>query len=222
MMYPEKSAIFPSDSSLFIKMLESPINLQIIFNLTVYADLTFAQLSEKMGYPDKKVILESLNNLKQMGLVEEHLSDDMIHYKSSFVSYTQKEYEDYANFDEEQLREYLNEEFIFSYRTISWFKSIIGKLVHYICDFYINRLHNPALDTLHVKKELKYDTCVPRIGFVTKEEYELYRKRFIEFEQNMKEELMAKRKSLGIIKSPDIEYIITNLFIPIKKVIDHK
>ncbi len=105
---------------------------------------------------------------------------------------------------------------------ISLLKGIFGKLVHYVCDFYINRMQNEIKDIENLKQELKYDTSVPHIGFVSKDEFEIYIKRFEEFENNIIEEMLTRRKTLGIDKNLDIEYIIANLFIPIKKVTDHK
>ena len=114
----------------------------------------------------------------------------------------------------------MNEDFIYSYRIISLLKSILGKLIHYICDFYINRLNSEQINLEQIKSELRFDTCVPRMGFVNKEEYEIYKKRFLEFENEIIKELLQRRKDLGIDKKPEIEYIITNLFIPIKKVME--
>ncbi len=213
---------FPSDSSPFLKIIESPLNLQIIFHMTVFKDLTLDSLSEKMRNPDKKALRENLDKMIEMGLVEESISDGETHFKAPAVRYQPKEYEHIKNYNENQLREHLNEEFIYSYRMISLIKSLFGKLVQYICDFYINRMQKDTLNPEKLKQELKYDTCIPRIGFTNKDEFEIYKKRFLEFENNLIEELMTRRKSMGIEENPDIEYIIANLFIPIKKVIDHK
>jgi hypothetical protein len=213
---------FPSDSSPFLKIIESPLNLQILFHITVFADLTLESLAEKMRNLDKKTIRESVEKMVEVGLVEEYISNDDLHFKTPSMRYQSKEYEDFKEFNEVQLREHLNEEFIFSYRVISLLQGIFGKLIHYLCDFYINRMQNDTLNLEELKQELKYDVCVPRIGFVSKNEFEIYKKRFLEFENNMIDELLMKRKSLGIEKNPNIEYIIANLFIPIKKVIDHK
>ena len=83
-------------------------------------------------------------------------------------------------------------------------------------------MQNDIQDKEKLKQELKYDTSVPHIGFVSKDEFEIYKQRFEEFENNLIEELLTRRKSLGIDKNLDTEYIIAHMFIPIKKVIDHK
>jgi len=213
---------FPSDFSHFLKTIETPLNLQILFHLMVFNDLTVDKLSEKMRSPDKTALQKSLTKMVDMGLVENYTSGGESHFRTPSVRYSPKEYEEYKDFQIEQLRTHLNEEFIYSLRMISLLKSIFGKLVHYTADFYINRMQNEILDPEKLKQELKYDTSVPRIGFVSKDEFELYKTRFKEFEDKIIEEILTRRKSLGIIKDRDIEYIIANLFIPIKKVIDHK
>lgn len=212
---------FPSDTSTFIKIIESSLNLQIIFHLTVYKDLTIGSLREKMRNIDKKALQEALDKLLKMGLIEAHKMGGETYYKTPSLRYTPKEYNEIKEYDKNKLRDHLNEEFIYSYRMISLIKSIFGKLVHYICDFYINRMQSELLDSEVLKQELKYDTGIPRIGFVTKGEFEIYKNKFLQFEKSVIGELMERRKSLGIEGDPDIEYIIANLIIPIKKVIDH-
>lgn len=217
--FPSK---FPTDSSPFLKIIESPLNLQILFYMTIYGDLTVHELSIKMRYPNKDTLLAALERMEQMGLIENYTLDGEIRYKTPRVGYQSKEYKDFKDFDTEKLREHLNEEFLYSFRTISLMKSIFGKLIHYICDFYINRMQSATLDPDILKEELKYDTAVPRIGFVSRDEFEIYKKRFNEFETSFIKEHSERRKSLGTVQKPDIEYFISNLFIPIKKVMDHK
>lgn len=215
--FPQKT---PVDTDSFLKMLDSPLNLQILFYLTVFKNLSLQELSLKLGTSANNNLLEILERLKSLGIVEEIIKDGTTIYRSTSVQYHPLEYEEYKEFSEDQLREYMNEEFLYSYRIISLLKSILGKLIHYICDFYISRIETFPLEADRVKSELKYGSAVPRIGFVTKDEFEIYKRKFLKFESSIIEELRARRKSLGIEDNLEIEYIISSLFIPIKKIID--
>ncbi len=148
--------------------------------------------------------------------------EDEMHYKASKINYRSKEFDEYSHTDENQLKIHLNEEFTYSYRMISLVKNIFGKLVHYFCDFYINKLQSPKLNTETLKDELYFETAVPYIGFINKDEFVIYKEKFGKFQNEIIKELMARRYELGIMENPDIEYLITNLFIPIKKVLDYK
>jgi len=213
---------FPSDSLPFLKMLESPLNLQIFFYLTVFDKITIENLAKKLRISDIEAIQESLDELIEMGLVEEINQEGESHFTTPLIRFSPKAYEEFKDFQEDELRNHLNEEFMYSYRIISLLKGIFGKLVHYVCDFYITRMKSETLNLDVLKQELKYDTAVPRMGLVSKDEFEIYKKRFMVFENSLIEELMEKRKSSGDKRKKEIEYIIANLFIPIKKVIDHK
>ena len=94
MMSNMDPTIFPSDSSPFIKIIESSLNLQIIFHLTVFNNLTFDALGEKMKNPDKKAIQDALNTMMKMGLIEGYQKSGETHYKFPSLRYTPKEYDD--------------------------------------------------------------------------------------------------------------------------------
>ncbi|MBN2155518.1 MAG: hypothetical protein JW776_05710 [Candidatus Lokiarchaeota archaeon] len=218
---PIKYYEFLSETTPFLKIMESSLNLQIIFNLAVFNNLTLDELSEKMQNPNKDILLENLEKMISMELVEQFELDEKVHYKILNFRYQTQDYKNYVHFTPEEIQHHLHEEFLYSYRMTSLLKSIFSKLVHYICDFYINHIQNEKLNGAIVKEEMQHNTSVPRIGFVTKEEYDIYRNRFLEFENKMIEELMERRQSLGIQTDPNIEFMIANLFIPIKKVLEH-
>ena len=227
-MRANRPAKIPSDDldlldiSPFLKALDSPLNLQILFILTVYTDLTYEDLKKKLSPVNEKSLIESLKRMKDLGMVDDYELENTTHFKMTSVNYYPKTFSEYSQFNTEQLRAQLNEEFTYSYRLISLFKSVFGKLLHYIADFYITKLQDPNLDTQQTIQEIKYNSAIPRLGFVTKEEFEIYQQRFYEFEIGMIKELMERRKDLGIENNPNIEYLIANVFIPIKKVLERK
>ncbi len=189
--------------------------------MTVYGDMNIQELSNKMRNPNEDVLLIALDKMEKIGLIEKFTKDNDSRFRTPKVRYSPKEYSEFKDYDAKQLGKQLKEEFLYSYRMVSLLKSIFGKLIHYICDFYINRMQSATIDIDILKKELRYDTSIPRIGFVSRDEYEIYKNRFLEFENSMIEEMLERRKKLGI-ETPNIEYIIANLIIPIKKVIEHK
>ena len=100
----------------------------------------------------------------------------------------------------------------------SYIQEVNQQILHYISDFYTN-LDPDDMDKKFKEEIYQYNTCIPRLKFMTKEEYIDYRKEFIEWEDNFINKMEEKR--LKESNDAPKEYLAINELLPIRLVLDH-
>ena len=216
----------------YIEIYESKIKIRILNLLQVYQELSLTDLSAKMG-KSKSTISKHIKEMQEIVIegesiikVREEQHRGSIMQKFFSMSNTPlffgKTYDDIINFTSEEMYKYLHiNEYIINLRFFSLLKEINDQTIEYISEFY-NTLVSDELDDDFKENVYKYNTCIPRISYYTKEEYEEYREKFIEFDEDFLKEIQERRnkdpKSVLIPR----EYLVSHTLLPIKRILDKK
>ncbi|MHA1112259.1 MAG: hypothetical protein ACTSRE_14225 [Promethearchaeota archaeon] len=211
-----------SDSEEFMAVFESKLKIRILMTLLIYPELTLSQLRDKIGKV-KSTISKHMEELLAIGLVNrrerKYRSDKKQHIFSKVkkLGFRGQCYEDIKLLQPKEFHSVLKSEYTINKRLFSYILEVNEQVIEYIKDFY-------KLEPEHLTDEFKenvyrYDTCVPRFRFMTKEEYIEYREKFLEFDETFIKEM--ERKRLKEQKNTPKEYLAINELIPIKIVMEH-
>jgi predicted transcriptional regulator len=212
-----------SDSDEYAKILDSSLKVRALMMLLIYPELTLTQLSEKLGKV-KSTISKHMEELVSLGLVQRRLrkyrSDKKQHIFSHVkkFGYRGKTFEDLKNTKPEKLHSYMQEEFLINRRLFSYIQEVNQQILLFISDFY-KKCEPKDYTEDFMNNIYRYNTCVPRLKFMTKEEYIEYRKEFLKFDDKFIERMEEKR-----LKEPNNkpkEYLAIHELLPIRQVLDH-
>ena len=211
-----------SDSEEFITVIESKLKMRILMTLLIYPELTLSQLSEKMGKV-KSTISKHMEELLAIGLVKrrerKYRSDKKQHIYSKVrkFGFRGKRYGDIKSLQPKEFHSFLQSEYTINKRLFSYILEVNEQIIEYIKDFY--KLEPEDLTDEFKENVYRYDTCVPRFRFMTKEEYIKYREKFLEFDEAFIKEMERKRQKEPT-NTPK-EYLAINELVPIKIVMEY-
>lgn len=210
-----------AESEAFSKILGSRLKTRIMMMLRIYSELSLTQLSKKMGKV-KSTISKHMKELIELGLVNQEERPargniDQIVYSAALIGFKGKTYDELKGDNSKEIFTYLQEEFQINRRLFSYILEVNQQLLPYIADFYDKEPSDITDEFIH--ETYRYDTCIPRFRFMTKEEYLQYRKEYIEWENKFIRQMELKRLKESIEKPK--EFMVINELIPIRKILDY-
>jgi len=216
----------------FLEIYESKIKIRILNVIQVYQELSLTDLSLKMG-KSKSTISKHIKEMQEIKIdgesiirVRQQKHRGSIEQKFFSMGNTPlffgKTYDDIINFTPEEMYRYLHiNEYIINLRFFTLLKEINDQTIDYITEFY-NNLSPNELDDDFKEKIYKFNTCIPRISYFTKEEYEEYREKFIKFDEGFLKEIEDRRKNDPKSVLIPREYLVSHTLLPMKRILDKK
>ncbi|MBN2156696.1 MAG: winged helix-turn-helix transcriptional regulator [Candidatus Lokiarchaeota archaeon] len=212
------------DSEKHAKILDSGLKVRILMMLLIFPELTLTELSAKMGKA-KSTISKHIKELIKIGLIDVRQQ----HYRGSIKQkiysarkkrgYRGRTYEDLKQVSPHEFIEHLHEEFLINLRLFTYIQETNQQILMYISDFYDNITQKDITEEF-VEEKYRYNTCIPRIIFLTKEEYIDYRNRFLIFERDYIYEMEQTRMRTSGEEKPK-EYLVVHELIPIREILEY-
>jgi len=207
----------------YSKILDSELKVRILMMLLIYPELTLTQLSRKMGRV-KSTISKHASELMELGLInqrEQKVRGSIQQKVYSAVKrhgYKGKTYRDLKMESPQAFLNHLREEYLVNLRFFSYIQETNRQILHYINNFYSSL--KPEDITDEFKEDVyRYNTCIPRLKFMTKNEYIEYREKFLEFEKEFITSMEQKR--IQKHNEEPKEYLAITELLPIRLVLDY-
>jgi len=213
-----------------LEIYESQIKQRIINFLNIYNELSLTELSEKVG-KSKSTVSKHIKELQDIKINDQSIIQmreqkhrgsikQKIFSKANTPLFRGRTYSDIKEFSADEMYNHLhNEEFMINLRLFTLMRDIISQTVNYVNEFYSN-LSPKDMDNKFKEKVYRYNTCIPRIQYYTKEEYLNYREKFLKFDEQYLAEVEEKRKSNNKSSTEPKEYLVCNALLPIRRIFD--
>jgi predicted transcriptional regulator len=211
-----------SDSQKYAEIINSKLKVRILMTLLIYSELTLSQLSQKMGKV-KSTISKHMEDLLALDLVKrrerKYRSDKKQHIYSKVKSfgYRGKTFDDLKDLSSEDFLEHMEEEYIINKRLFTYILEVNQQILEFVEDFY--KFESDTISDEFKEDVYRYNTCIPRIKFMTKDEYKEYRKQFLEFDNAFITKMEQNR--LNEVKDRPKEYLTITEFVPIRQVMEY-
>ncbi len=210
------------DSQEYAKILDSGLKVRIMMMLQIFPEMSLTKLSKKLKKA-KSTISKHMNELIDLNLIivrEKHHRGSIkqkLYSVSKKTGYRGRTYDDLKNDSPDMFLKHLHEEYLINLRLFTYIQENSQQILGFINNFY------PNLTTKDITDEFKediyrYNTCVPRTIFMTKEEYIDYREKFIEFDDEF-----IRQMEIGRLRNSNDhpkEYLVVHELIPIRRVLD--